>query len=112
MALCVGDAETWQRTGGGVSGLRRCAFVKFEEVAGFLWDLPRPELILSPLVTRRFDCIDLAELLHRHRFRGRYRAMSDGLPDPDLVCAEIRGEYEGLDFGIVRMPLAAFARPS
>ena len=64
----------------------------------------RPELILSPVVTPRFDCLDLAYRLCDLEFAGPYRALARDLPDPGLIRQEIRGHCPGLDFDIITVP--------
>ena len=60
-----------------------------------------PRLILSPLLARNFDCVDLAQLLWSLGYDGRYRAIDAGLPDPALIVREVRQLVPTLDFDIV-----------
>lgn len=60
-----------------------------------------PDLVVSPLVGRGFDCFDVAERLIAAQFKGRYRAVVETLPDPSVVRREIRAHFPDLDFDIL-----------
>ena len=77
------------------------AFASFEDISEELIARLCPTVVLSPVLARNFDCIDLAQKLFSLRFAGRYRAVSDELPDPEMVEREMRHLCPGLDFGIL-----------
>lgn len=77
-------------------------FAEFHEVTTDLLAHLAPRLILSPLLARTFDCIDLAQRLGTLEYRGPYRAIDIGLPDPALIVREVRSLVPGLDFEVVR----------
>ena len=79
----------------------RVAFASFEDVNEELIARLCPTVILSPVLARNFDCIDLAQVLCRLDFRGRYRAMAEALPDPALIQQEIATMCPNLDFGVL-----------
>jgi hypothetical protein len=60
-----------------------------------------PDLVLSPLVGSGFDCLDLAERLNAARFKGRYRAVVELVPNPALVRGEIAERFPALDFDLL-----------
>ena len=62
-------------------------------------------IILSPLVGDDFDVVDVAHTLKLLGFRGRYRAISEDLPDAELIREEIRAFAPDLDFDLLLMPL-------
>ena len=64
-------------------------FADFHQVEATLDDLRTDPVVATALINRRFDCIDLAQLLSFLRFRGTYRVLAGDLPDPDLVRDEI-----------------------
>ena len=95
--LAVGDRGEWEHHGdplpkGGI------AFVDFHEVTETMLEHLRPSTVFSPVLARRFDCIELALLLHGLGFRGAYRAMSKDLPRPEVIERQI---CPRLDFRIV-----------
>lgn len=99
--LAVGDPDEWQRQGNHIPTDGGVAFASIEEVTPELLDRLSPTYVVSPALSHRFDCIDLAQLLHRHGYRGRYRAMSKELPRPELVEREIAQICPDLDFAIL-----------
>ena len=102
--LAVGDTRTWSAQGRRLPSDGHVHFAEFHEVTLDLLASLAPRLILSPLLARTFDCIDLAQRLGAFGYRGPYRAIDIGLPDPDLIVREVRSLVPGLDFEV--MPLA------
>jgi hypothetical protein len=80
------------------------AFAEIHEVGAELLDSLRPDVVLSPLLARSFDCIDLAQILEAVGFEGAYRAMTPPLPAPDLVRREIRSLCPGVNFDLLQVP--------
>ncbi len=103
--LAVGDVREWTRHRGSLPVDGNLAFTSFEGITAELFDILTPELVLSPLLARGFDCIDLAQLLSSINFLGRYRAVTDEIPNPDMVRREIRSLCPKLDFDIVMIPV-------
>jgi len=50
----------------------------------------RVQLVLSPLVCRGFDAVDLVQLLTEREFKGTYCALFRDVADPQLVQREVR----------------------
>ena len=101
LILAVGDLEAWSTTGRALPMDSYITYADFVEVTDALLANLRPDVVLSPLLSGRFDCIDLAQLLLRLGFTGRYRAMTPPLPNPDIVRREIRSLCPGLDFDLL-----------
>lgn len=99
--LAVGSAAEWREGGNRLQADGRVAFASFEDISLEMISRLCPTVILSPVLARNFDCIDLAQKLFAHGYTGRYRAVSDELPDPEMVEREIRHLCPGLDFGIL-----------
>ena len=59
------------------------------------------DLVLSPVVAKDFDCIDVALLLTELGYVGAYRAVGRQLPKPDIVMREVKAACPKLDFGIL-----------
>ena len=57
--------------------------------------------IVSPLISGRYDALDLARKLDSVGFQGEFRTISSTLPDTALVCREIALSYPGVDFDIL-----------
>ena len=101
--LAVGDVQAWATSGRQLPPVRTVRFVEFHEVTGLLLAETTPQLVLSPLLTRRFDCVDLAQRLAQLNYRGAYRAIDTGLPDPRMIVREIRMLVPMLDFEVLRL---------
>ncbi|MBT8459000.1 MAG: hypothetical protein HKP37_02400 [Boseongicola sp.] len=102
--LAVGEPDEWQQSGQTIPRAEGVQFVSINEVNETLLEHLCPTVVISPALSRRFDCIDLAQILCSHRFKGRYRAVSRELPNPSMVEREIRGLCPGLDFAILVDP--------
>jgi hypothetical protein len=106
--LAIGDVSAWRLQGGLVKGTGQVAFYEFNDVTSTLLELARPPMIVSPLLTRQFDCIDLAERLSDLGYAGAYRAIAITLPAPEIVRREIRLICPNLDFDVVAWPTDPF----
>jgi hypothetical protein len=102
--LAVGDIEEWARHRGTLPVNGKLAFSSFTGVSAELFDVLAPEIVLSPLLARGFDCIDLAQVLSLIGFQGRYYAVCDALPDPGIIRREIRALCPELDFDVIEVP--------
>ena len=100
--LAVGDTAEWLRRRKPVPPGGRIILASFSDLSQSLLDRLRPKLVLSPLLARDFDCIDLAQMLFTLGFTGQYRVISNDLPDPRIVLAEIRALCPGLDFDVLQ----------
>lgn len=98
--LAVGDSDEWIKEGkfAPLDGVEFIAFHAIDEEA--LARL-RPSLVYSPLLATTFDCIDLALLLYKLGYDGRYRALSTNVPKPHVIEREVRQLCPKLDFKIV-----------
>ncbi len=99
--LAVGAADEWERRGHAAPADNSIVFVTFEDVTPELLNRLSPSCVLSPALSHRFDCIDLAQLLYTYGYRGRYRAIADELPRPELVEKEVAQLCPTLNFAIL-----------
>ena len=99
--LAVGDPKEWKQAGRRLPEGGAVAFISFEQLNGELLAQARPPVVFSPVLSRRFDCIDLAILLHRLGFTGSYRAVAPSLPNPKVIEGEVRACCPNLDFQIL-----------
>lgn len=99
--LAVGDTRKWSAVGHSLPSTGRIAFAAIEDITDDFLQIVEPETVISPLLARSFDCSDLAGRLYSFGFRGRYRAVSDEVPNPDIICREIRVLFPGLDFDVI-----------
>ena len=60
-----------------------------------------PELVLSPLLTPEFDALDLAGILMKCGYRGRYLALVDRLPSATLIRREVAAQSPDINFDVI-----------
>jgi hypothetical protein len=77
------------------------SFAAFGDLTPDFMSRSMANVVLSALWTEEFDVIDLAGRLSHLGFSGRYRAISGGIPRPDLIVDEVRRVYPFLDFRIL-----------
>jgi len=101
--IAVGDLDLWQEIYERVPFHRDVHFTDLDNLVAEDLDRFRPDLVVSPIVTPRFDCLDVAYALQRHGFVGPFRALSRGLPNPKMIQREIVSLCPGLDFEITEI---------
>ncbi|MEM9708906.1 MAG: hypothetical protein AAF871_08945 [Pseudomonadota bacterium] len=99
--LAVGDTEEWLRQKRQVPPGGRIILAAFSDLSRELLDQINPMTVLSPVLARDFDCIDLAQMLFAVGYPGQYRVFSNDLPSPKIIRTEIRSLCPGLDFDVV-----------
>lgn len=72
------------------------AFANYADVTHELIEALRPQVVVSCMLGRGFDCVDLAERLSAIGFRGTYRLIGSGMPEPELVVRELRSLFPTL----------------
>lgn len=102
IVLAVGDIESWVGAGRALPRGGHVVFVEFHEIDSELLGRLEPFVVISPLLCRTFDCVDLAQVLGALGYRGKYRAIDAGLPDPGLIAREVKSLVPGLDFDVAR----------
>lgn len=60
--------------------------------------------VFSATISHNFDCMDIAQILYRNEFRGRYRVIAPDIPKPGLIRREVAAICPGLDFDIELAP--------
>lgn len=99
--LVIGELREWIRHGRSLPTGGDLAFLEFEDLTQEILESVRPNVVLSPLLARRFDCVEVAERLWDLRYRGKLRAISGKLPAPEIVRREVTALFPGLDFDVV-----------
>ncbi len=100
--LAVGEPTEWRKHGRLLPSENGIAFASFDDVTGILLGRICPTVIMSPVLAHRFDCIDLATVLHQLDFRGRYRAIASDMPDPEMIEREIKHLCPHLNFAVLQ----------
>ncbi|MCV2875592.1 hypothetical protein OE810_04895 [Rhodobacteraceae bacterium XHP0102] len=60
-----------------------------------------PEMVVSPLISGRFDAIELAVALRKAAFRGKLVVVCDKLPDPALIRQELENQASGFSVSLL-----------
>lgn len=97
VVLAVGDLSNWRSSGRNLPWDSQITFADFVEVDRHMIENLGPDVVLSPLLCSKFDCLDLAQALYSAGYGGRFRIMSPKLPNPGIVLAEARSMCPGLD---------------
>ncbi|MFQ6548534.1 hypothetical protein AADZ90_011290 [Aestuariibius sp. 2305UL40-4] len=99
--LVVGDLKGWLKAGRSLPAGPGLHFVGFDDLDARRLAEVAPDIVLSALLAPDFDVIDLALRLDELDFTGRYRAISDDIPSPGVVVAEVRQHAPGVDFDVL-----------
>ena len=108
IVLAVGDIEAWRRFCGSIPQYQNLSFVTMEGLLKGALAEYRPDVVVSPLVTPEFDCLDLAHTLSKLEYSGAYRAIAQNLPDPSIIVREVRSHFPHLNFQVVWMSESRF----
>ena len=96
VVLAVGDVLSLKaRVDADLAG-DTTALADFVEVTPELMQVLRPHVVVSSVLGRNFDCVDLAERLSDIGFDGHYRLIGHGIPQPELVLRELRSLFPNL----------------
>jgi hypothetical protein len=101
VALTIGDTKTWLEQGKVIAAEHRVIYLDFNEVTPEMVLAIGPAVVMSPMLSNSFDCIDLACILQDAGFKGKYRALSRAIPNPKLVRREINDICPGLYFDLI-----------
>ena len=106
--VAVGAVDEWRKSFGQPTSYQHLHFADFSGLSAEILDVLKPELVVSPVVTPTFDCIDIGAALTRCDFQGSYRALSTNLPNPAIIRREVRSFFPRLDFDICEISDDAF----
>lgn len=99
--LVIGMVTDWVSAGKPLPQDPTLKYVELDEISDDLLTQFAPEVVLSPLVGKGFDAIDVAVRLTSCGYKGRLRATSPDLPNPKIVAKEIRSICPGIDFDLL-----------
>ncbi len=101
VVLAVGEYTNWGRVGPSLPWDGKISFAGFGEIDAALISQLDPDVVVSPLVCRNFDCIELAQILDQTGFRGLFRVFTEGLPNPAIVLAEAQALCPNIEIEFV-----------
>ena len=99
--LAVGEIGLWNVAGRLLQGSSDLAYSEFSNVDAELMATLAPDIVVSPMMTRSFDCLDLSQLLASIGFTGRYRILTKDVPNPRMILSEIASICPGLDADVI-----------
>ena len=100
--ICIGDVL---KDGGypqSISYKPSVEILNWTALVALLSQNIHPKVVYSATMSDRFDCLDLAELLHRFEYTGNYRILVENVPNPELIRSEIGALCPGLQFELER----------
>ncbi|MEN8895743.1 MAG: hypothetical protein ABF248_06605 [Yoonia sp.] len=103
--LVIGDMTRWKSPGRDLPDMVGLQFIDIHALDQGMINTQNPDIILSPLVSDDFDAIEVASLLSKLSYNGAYRALTDEVPNPALIKAEVRRHAPNLDFDLVVLPM-------
>ena len=99
--LAVGDVALWRDAGHPLPADTNIKFADLSEIDGAYLTQMQPDIVVAPLVTSSFDCVDLAARLSEANFEGRFRILTAFLPNPAMVHREMSTQFPNLDFDLI-----------
>ncbi len=102
--LVIGDIRRWALSGRNTASFDNFSFCTQHDLTPDLLRNLCPEMILSPLVGDTFDALDIAAILRRLGYKGRYRAITPFIPSAAIVVAEFATIAPAIDFDLFVMP--------
>lgn len=105
--LVIGNLARWKSQGRITVASTEFRFAEFSELTPEILQTFAPDIVLSPLMGDDFDVLDIAVKLLDLGFEGRYRVISDDLPNMGMIKKEVRHHAPGLDFDLLTMPQAS-----
>lgn len=100
----LGDQRAWDKVDQKLPDINGFKFIDIEDLdADMLIKFPA-QIVLSTLSARDRDVIEIAQMLSDFGFKGRYRAIADGIPNTELIVKEVAAVASELDFEVLNLP--------
>lgn len=101
--LVVGDLDSWALQDKPLPVLEGFEFADINSITPSFIRQFAPDLILSTLVTRDYDVVEIARILANMEYQGAYRVLVNNIPDTSMILEEIRSVSKNLDFDVIDM---------
>ena len=101
IVLSIGDTDGFLEQFRLMAADHKVLAVGYNEATPAMIAAVGPAIVVSPLLSPTFDCIDMACVLSEAGFKGKYRAVSRPIPNPRLIKREIAEISKDLDFDIL-----------
>ncbi|MBW6417188.1 hypothetical protein [Celeribacter sp. PS-C1] len=101
MILMVGEPQRMQTLKRHFPQDTGLFFIEFCDLTPEILHSINPGSVVAPVISAHFDCLDLAALLQDADYKGAFRAITKGLPRPEIVRNEVRSQFPDLDFDML-----------
>ena len=102
--LVVGNIARWTAEGRAAVPHDDVRYYELDEVTEDTLNDLTPTIILSPLMGDNFDVLDIAARLNELGFQGQYRAITESIPDREMIRNEVKAHAPDLDFDLLMIP--------
>lgn len=102
--LVVGDVTRWQSRGRLPDPPDGYEFIDLAQLDSQKIRQYDAALIVTPLISDRFDAVDVAEKLASVCFKGMFRVLTNHLPDVDIIRVDIQDVAPCVDFDLLVLP--------
>jgi len=105
--LVIGNISRWNAEGRVTVSFDQVRYTEIHGLTESTLECAAPDIILSPLVGDDFDVMEVAIRLSELGYKGRYRAISQNIPNADMIRTEVRDHAPELDFDLLPMSKVA-----
>jgi len=79
----------------------RVTHLTFEALTPEIMTVYQPDMVLSPVVSGRYDCLDVARWLSGVGFLGAFRIFGTFPNNPHVLLSELKASCPGLDIALM-----------
>ena len=102
--LILGDIGRWTAEGRPTASSAEYVFSHFDSLDQELLHRVKPEVVLSPLISDKFDALDVVHRLRDLRYDGPYRAITGPIAKPEFIRDELLSQAPFMDVDLIVMP--------
>ena len=104
LTLVIGDHRAWNEIESRPPEIAGFKFIDIDDLDASIFEDFPATIVLSSLMSRGHDAIEIARILSDLSFKGSYRVIATGLPNPDLVTQEVKASVPEIDFEVLNLP--------
>ncbi|MEO1705982.1 MAG: hypothetical protein AAFR50_11695 [Pseudomonadota bacterium] len=101
--LCIGlvSDDAIDRSHSTPGAITYC--LNLRQITPALLEKMNPDVVLSTLFDREYDPSEVAEWLEKCGYTGRYYAVTEYVPKPDVILRDVRTVAPLLDFDVIML---------
>lgn len=96
LVLTIGEAGDWAYYGPNLPFDSQIGFVNYADLSKELIITLCPDVVITPLLSTSFDCLDVARILGAVEYRGSLTVVSPEIPKPRMITKELRALCPGV----------------